>query len=738
MSRKRHAIHVDTFPFLAVLLCAMGSLILLLLIFDRRAKVVARAKAQENAAQAAARKAKAVDSEDEDWKRKIHQLHELLVQQQLELQNQLRAILGNKAATSQRLQDEEKEILSLHKAIGEQKADLDKKRTELAVRRGVLAKASDQEKAAQKDLERFARELDQLERTLHDLQAVKRRDQETYSLVPYHGKRGANRKPIYVECTAYSLVFHPGGKSLSPLSMTPAEFLAEAVRLGGKLPQKSDSDKEPDSPYVLFLVRPNGIASYYQAQAAMKELNMDFGYEFVEADWVFDFGGEGNVASQPWQSAPTGLASNGSGPVALGTGPGLAGSGSGSGGRILGVPISATGFGPGGNNTGAGPGSGIGWPGNGSGNTVGGAGSGFGQMGVGIAGSGNGSGYPDGGGSGPGGSGIAVSGNGNGWPAPNGSSTPGSGHGSGWPGGGSSSGRGSGIAGSENGNGYPGGGGTSSVPDGSGIPNSANGNTYRGSGSFASGPGGSGTTVAGNGSASPIAGGSGNPGAGSNYGQNGGNSGGAGQTQAPPINPDPWQPSSGQPGNASNPKIQGFQDGGGPPVQIGISSKPGQNPGYQPDESDLDRQRRLYQPGGGGNSGSGNGMAIPLSQATPFANLQKPEKSTKPNIPLGRLIGNRDFILVLECTADAVIIQPWGTRFPLPSLPKEADPSHPLVQTIQQLINRRQATVLPGETPYRPILRFKIRPDGLRAYYLAYPLLEGLRLPMLRENADSP
>ena len=130
-------------------------------------------------------------------------------------------------------------------------------------------------------------------------------------------------------------------------------------------------------------------------------------------------------------------------------------------------------------------------------------------------------------------------------------------------------------------------------------------------------------------------------------------------------------------------------------------------------------------------------MAIPLGQATPFANLQKPEKSAKPNIPLGRLIGNRDFILVLECTAGAVIIQPWGTRFPLPSLPKEADPSHPLVAAVQQLINRRQATVLPGETPYRPILRFKIRPDGLRAYYLAYPLLEGLKLPMLRENADS-
>ena len=45
MKRRRQGLQVTTFPFLAVLLCAMGSLILLLLVIDRRAKVVARAKA---------------------------------------------------------------------------------------------------------------------------------------------------------------------------------------------------------------------------------------------------------------------------------------------------------------------------------------------------------------------------------------------------------------------------------------------------------------------------------------------------------------------------------------------------------------------------------------------------------------------------------------------------------------------------------------------------------------------
>ncbi len=47
MRRRRQKLQVSTFPFLAVLLCAMGSLILLLLVLDRRAKVVARAKERE-------------------------------------------------------------------------------------------------------------------------------------------------------------------------------------------------------------------------------------------------------------------------------------------------------------------------------------------------------------------------------------------------------------------------------------------------------------------------------------------------------------------------------------------------------------------------------------------------------------------------------------------------------------------------------------------------------------------
>jgi hypothetical protein len=70
MRQRRQGLQVSTFPFLAVLLCAMGSLILLLLVIDRRAKIVARIKAMRAVEQAQAARAedeKAAASHRAEW-----------------------------------------------------------------------------------------------------------------------------------------------------------------------------------------------------------------------------------------------------------------------------------------------------------------------------------------------------------------------------------------------------------------------------------------------------------------------------------------------------------------------------------------------------------------------------------------------------------------------------------------------------------------------------------------------
>jgi hypothetical protein len=54
------------------------------------------------------------------------------------------------------------------------------------------------------------------------------------------------------------------------------------------------------------------------------------------------------------------------------------------------------------------------------------------------------------------------------------------------------------------------------------------------------------------------------------------------------------------------------------------------------------------------------------------------------------------------------------------------------------MIDRRQATVRTGDEPYQPRIRFRVKRDGLRAYYAAYPALAPLQLPMSRETVEPP
>ena len=112
------------------------------------------------------------------------------------------------------------------------------------------------------------------------------------------------------------------------------------------------------------------------------------------------------------------------------------------------------------------------------------------------------------------------------------------------------------------------------------------------------------------------------------------------------------------------------------------------------------------------------------------------EKTKRPARPASpRLTGNRDWFITVECTADAVVLQLTGLKVPIRALATSGS-NNALTETIRELIARRQASVRPGELAYRPQIRFLVHSDGLRSYYTAYPALEGLRIPMIRENLE--
>jgi hypothetical protein len=82
------------------------------------------------------------------------------------------------------------------------------------------------------------------------------------------------------------------------------------------------------------------------------------------------------------------------------------------------------------------------------------------------------------------------------------------------------------------------------------------------------------------------------------------------------------------------------------------------------------------------------------------------------------------------------VIYPGRQRIATAALQPGQGGAKQLLETVQQMIARRQTSVGPGEPPYRPQVRFLVRPDGLRPYYLAYPVLDALRIPLTRQNLE--
>ena len=304
MRRRRHTLQVSTFPFLAVLLCAMGSLILMLLVLDRRARAVARAKERGRQEAVLAQHSQA----DRDRMLALEQKRAELRQR---LETQHAALHANLDSLEADLQRKKQETLQERNRTAELKE-------RLAALRQVLAREQEgfeQEKvrgaavATKKrqvlsEHEALARELVNLETALADVIAFRKRQAQTYSLVPFLGKSGENRRPVYVECQASQVIVHPERLIASTVSWDGSSQLqAAAQKLAWRL--KANSDETKQKPYVLFLVRPDGITTYYNVLAALGVRNIDSAYELIDADWALDFGeADGHAPAQPWTADP--------------------------------------------------------------------------------------------------------------------------------------------------------------------------------------------------------------------------------------------------------------------------------------------------------------------------------------------------------------------------------------------------------------------------------------------------
>jgi hypothetical protein len=91
---------------------------------------------------------------------------------------------------------------------------------------------------------------------------------------------------------------------------------------------------------------------------------------------------------------------------------------------------------------------------------------------------------------------------------------------------------------------------------------------------------------------------------------------------------------------------------------------------------------------------------------------------------------------MIDCLADRIVLSPGAVHYDVESLSNSW--SGEVKKTVLRQVARWTSAVPVGETPPRIEIHFRVRPDGLRAYYTAYPILEDLGLPMVRENVEEP
>jgi hypothetical protein len=757
MRRRRHVLQVSTFPFLAVLLCTMGSLILILLVIDRRARVAALARAQLAIRQTEAEREKTAAEARAERERRWALLHAQLLEQDEQLGSQRMRANDQLQQAVAGLEQERVQTDELRQRLRMGEDHLGQLGLEVKTRQDEATRKETESGAAQAQLARLTSDVTALERLLGDLREARERQRKTYSLVPYRGKRGENRRPVYVECTADGLILHPDRLVLHAGSVRIPDVRAEIQR---RLARQSAAEGKPNqSPYLLFLVRPDGIATYHRTLSALDGLRFDFGYEFVDADWVLDFTeGEGGPAVQPWmRTNPTMVLPPGKPPEGRPPG-GVHGVMLGKPGPEVGRP-GETGSAPGEPPSGGGPPLQPGNAGNGPFDGGGSPGPAPlpGEQGVNEGGALTGTGGVPSRGPPTSNSGGSLESlwRADGVPARPGQRAPREGEAPAEPG----------ARPTEAQDPIPAGSGkdvrSGGVPD---HPTAAQDPARAGSGSDGGGAVAPSLTLpARTESRLPD----------SSSGQGPTSTAGTGsQTDRSSTGGPPGPPPA-----APGPPVATNQDGkAGPPVERGEPATPAASPmpslpryrvrGAQGSEaaSQSGGSPDSGAPGTGQSGGAGgstqqgsatgaNSAAAPKGQGPgggtpdgsapseepvpavglPSSPLEKNPRPAKAATP--RLMGNRDWFIAVECTAQGAVLHPSGQSVTLAELLRGAG-VEPMAESIRQMIARRQATVRPGELPYRPMLRFVVRPDGLETYYRLYPLLGPLGLPMYRQSLE--
>ncbi|WP_372895778.1 hypothetical protein [Stieleria sp.] len=266
--RRRKTLSPTLFPFLAVLVCTLGTLILLLALVAQNTSDAAQQIA-ERAAQETTRVPGQLTVGDV----------ELLVEEEA---FRLGELISFREAQTGDLEDRRNQL-----------AHVEDHMRRIRQRLKQIGEAMEQAMSDDPPSAATAEELKSLNEQLVKEQLVVKKLREEiktakprFVIVPHQGPNGTERRPIYLECTAKGVTIWPEGVAITRTQLEQtsrhANPLDDALRAARYHAMQQYGDAIP--PYPMLLVRPEGVDSYYAARAAMLDWDDQFGYELVPSD----------------------------------------------------------------------------------------------------------------------------------------------------------------------------------------------------------------------------------------------------------------------------------------------------------------------------------------------------------------------------------------------------------------------------------------------------------------------
>lgn len=294
---------VSLFPFLAVLLCTMGALIVLLVVMaqaaSRRAEIVLAEQAEQ--AEQTEKPGQAAEPVKEVAPAAVvPQIDPNVIQaaaDELQLAKQRAAELASLEQEAARaLRDEQAKLANIEDHTRRLKDELvDLYQAERQLKELEESYTEDQSLAKQ-ELERLQELIAESEATIEDLKDQQVAKKTSYAIIPFEGGNHTYRRPLYIECLKDRVVIQPEGTVLlkndfrGPLGVgNPLNAVLRAARKYYVQQASEHGDEVASEPYPLVIGRPESLELYNVVVQILELSDLDYGYELIDEQWELEY-----------------------------------------------------------------------------------------------------------------------------------------------------------------------------------------------------------------------------------------------------------------------------------------------------------------------------------------------------------------------------------------------------------------------------------------------------------------